>query len=116
MHDTPENDIRLRFNGLTLGVLLTVLWMTVAGYVVQHRNEVPSEAVFKGSQTNAATCAVRDVRILNQCLDEKYDRLLSNWRTEAGVAVVMPPMLAWIAALLHSLAYSCGLFRRRQGA
>ncbi|HLN24999.1 MAG TPA: hypothetical protein VK558_13570 [Patescibacteria group bacterium] len=116
MHDSPENDVKLRFNGVTLGVLLTVLWMVLAGYVVQHRNEVPSEAVFKGSLTNASTCAIRDVRGLNQCLDDKYDQMLSNWRTETGVAVVMPPMLAWVAALLHSLACGCGLLRRRQGA
>ena len=117
MHDMPENDVKLRFNGVTLGVLLTVLWMVLAGYVVQHRNEVPSEAVFKGSLTNAATCAViRDVRGLNQCLDEQYSQRLSHWRAETGVAVVMPPMLAWVCALLYSLACGAGLLgRRRQG-
>jgi hypothetical protein len=116
MYDTTEHEPKLRFNGLTLGILATVLWMLAAGLVVQHRHDVPSLAAFKGSIANVAVCATTEVRQLNICLDDRYQALLGDWRRETAVAVVLPPMLGWILVALHGLAGGAGLFRRRQRA
>lgn len=110
MHELPDkkNDLR----ALTRGVLATVAWMMVAGLCVQHRHDVPSITEYKSSVANVTSCAAADVQLLNQCLDDKYERLLSGWRSELATAVVLPPMLAWIAALLGSLGRDLGLLRR----
>lgn len=113
MHELPDKKTDMR--PITRGVLVTVAWMMLAGLCVQHRHNVPSIAEFKGSVANVSLCAAPDVRAVNQCLDEKYEAILSNWRTETGVAVVLPPMLGWMIALLHSLGQDL-LWRRRQRA
>ncbi len=111
----PEK-LNLRFNGLTLGVIATWAWILMVGLYVHHHHHVPSLIEYKSAQSNVAACSAPDVRLLNNCLDEHYAGLLSAWRTDAGVEVVLPPALAWIAALLHNLAGGFGLLRRRQRA
>ena len=101
---------------LAAGGLAAVAGMLAAGFFVQHRHAVPSVAEYKGASANVAACPSADVRLVNLCLDQKYEHLLTDWRTETGVAVVLPPMLGWIGALLCSLAEGAGLFRRRQRA
>lgn len=111
MHDMPH---RVFPRTLILGILVTVAWMIIAGMAVQHRDGVPSLVAYKSSQANVTACATHDVRALNQCLDDHYASLLSAWRTDTGIAVVLPPALLWVAAFLGNLGSDMGLFRRRQ--
>lgn len=117
MHDLPDDPLAtLRWNGLTIGILVTLVWMLLAGLWVQHRHDVPSIAEYKATQTHVAACNTADVVVVNQCLDDNYDRLLADWRVETGVVVVLPPMIAWILALLRNISMELGLFRRRKEA
>lgn len=116
MHRPSYKKPWLRLNGLALGVVATWVWILFAGLYVHHRHQVPSLAEFKSASSNVAICTAPDVRLVNQCLDDRYAALMSAWRTDVGKTVVLPPMLGWIGALLHSLAHGFGLFRRRQRA
>ena len=102
--------------GVGLGLLATLAWLVLSGVAVQHHHDVPTIIEFKGSLANVTACPGRDIRLVNDCLDANYARRLGAWRSEMGTTVVLPPMLAWIVALLHSLASGFGLIRRRQRA
>ena len=108
--------LHLRLNGLTMGVIATWVWIVLAGLYVHHHHQVPSLVEYKSAEANVVACAAPDIRGLNNCLDRHYAGLLEAWRVDAGTEVVLPPALAWIAVLLHSLATGAGLFRRRQRA
>lgn len=112
----PDERPRRWSYGLALAVLTTLLWIVLTGSIIQQRHNVPSIAEFKGKQANVAACVAPDVRRVNDCLDLTYSRELAEWRNEMGTIVILPPMLAWILALLHSLGTDYGLFGRRQRA
>lgn len=122
MYDDLSDDpvTPLRFNSLTLGILATLVWMVLAGLWVQHRYDVPSLTEYKASAEHVLACRPQggpvDVVQMNRCLEGNYDRLLGAWRQETGLMVVLPPMLAWIVALLHNLTRELGLFRCRKEA
>lgn len=103
-----------RLNWLGIGAAATLCWILTSGMVVEHRHGVPSLAQFKAAQANLRDCPKSDVRLANQCLDDRYDALLSAWRQETATVVVLPPMMMWILALLSSLGLSAGVVRLRR--
>ena len=102
-----------RRNWLGIGVAATLCWILALGLVVEHRHAVPSLLAFKGAFANLQDCPNSDVRLANQCLDDHYEALLAAWRQETAAVVVLPPMSAWILALLGSLGMSAGTLQRR---
>ena len=106
--------LKRRLNWLAIGAAATLGWILAVGMVVEQRHGVPSLLEFKGAQANLRDCPKADVRLANQCLDDRYDALLSAWRQEAATVVVLPPMTLWILALLSSLGGSAGLVRARR--
>lgn len=107
---------RLLPRGIGLGIATTLAWLLLSGIYVQQQHQVPSITEFKASLANLTTCPGGDIRLVNDCLDAAYAHRLAAWRSDMGTAVVLPPMLGWIIALLHSLASGFGLIRRRQRA
>lgn len=99
---------------LKIGIAATICWILAVGLVVETRHAVPPLLEFKGAVANLRGCPGEDVRLANQCLDERYDLLMTAWRHDTATAVLLPPMALWIVALLGSLAVSVGAGGRRQ--
>ncbi|HIJ61589.1 MAG TPA: hypothetical protein HPQ04_02755 [Rhodospirillaceae bacterium] len=98
---------------LGIGIAATIFWILALGMVVEHRHAVPSLLAFKGAVANLQACPSGDIRLANQCLDDRYEALLTSWRQDAATVVVLPPMTLWILALLGSLGASAGTLQRR---